>query len=205
MPHLTLRIIRQEHAALSAMLRSILLLLEEHRRKGSQPDFAALRAMLFYVDEFPEQRHHRKESALLFPKLRARTPLLRDVFDRLDEEHARGERNIRELEHALLGFEMMGESRREAFEQAADRYVTFYLAHMALEEQEILPLAEKVLTPADWAELDAAFSANRDPLTGCEPEEVYRTLFTRIVNLVPAPVGLGKPVGPALDSKVAVP
>ena len=202
MQHVTLRIIREEHSALAAMLRSILLLLAQHRRQGSQPDFAALRAMLFYVDEFPEKRHHRKESELLFPKLRARTPLLRDVFDRLDDDHARGERNIRDLEHALLGFEMMGESRREAFEQAADRYVSFYLAHMALEEQQILPLAEKVLTEADWADLDDAFAANRDPLTGHEPEEDYRALFTRIVNVVPAPIGLGDEGEPA-RAKVA--
>ncbi|HSV78198.1 MAG TPA: hemerythrin domain-containing protein, partial [Ramlibacter sp.] len=93
--HEATRIIRDEHAALSAMLRSILLLLAEHRRKGTLPDFAVLRAMLFYVDEFPEQRHHRKESQLLFPKLRARTPISRELLDRLDDDHDRGERKIR--------------------------------------------------------------------------------------------------------------
>ena len=193
MPHTTTRIIREEHMALSAMLRSILLLLEQHRRQATPPDFAALRAMLFYVDEFPEQRHHRKESELLFPKLRARTPLARDMLDKLDTDHAQGEHMIRELEHALLGFEMLGDSRRLAFEEAAQRYVDFYLAHMAMEEREILPLAERVLTEQDWLDLDQAFEANRDPLTGHEPEADYRALFTRIVGIVPAPIGLGSP------------
>lgn len=191
MPHATTRIIREEHGALAAMLRSIPLLLAQHRRHGTLPDFGTLRAMVFYIDEFPEKRHHRKESDLLFPKLRARTPLARHLLDSLDEDHAQGERNIRNLEHALLAFEMMGESRREAFEQAAARYVDFYLAHMAVEEKDILPLAERVLTKQDWADLDEAFTANRDPLTGHEPEEDYRALFTRIVNAVPAPIGLG--------------
>ena len=153
----------------------------------------SLRAMLFYVDEFPEQRHHRKESELLFPMLRARTPLARDMLDKLDADHARGEHMIRELEHALLGFEMLGDSRRLAFEEAAQRYVDFYLAHMALEEREILPLAERVLTEQDWLDLDQAFEANRDPLPGHEPEADYRALFTRIVGIVPAPIGLGSP------------
>jgi hemerythrin-like domain-containing protein len=191
MRHAALIVIRDEHAALAAMLRSILLLLARHREQGTQPDFAALRAMLFYVDEFPEKRHHRKESDLLFPKLRARTPLSRDLLDRLDEDHARGELRIRELEHALLAFEMLGDSRRAAFEQAAQRYVDFYLAHMRLEEQQVLPLAEKVLTAEDWAELDDAFAGNRDPLTGHEPEADYRALFSRIVNTLPSPIGLG--------------
>ena len=191
MTHAAVRIIREEHVALAAMLRSILLLLEQHRRAATQPDFAALRAMLFYVDEFPEQRHHRKESELLFPKLRARTPLSRELLDKLDADHELGEHMIRELEHALLGFEMLGEPRRLAFERAAQRYVDFYLAHMALEEREILPLAERMLTAQDWADLDEAFAANRDPFTGCEPEPDYRALFTRIVGIVPAPIGLG--------------
>jgi hemerythrin-like domain-containing protein len=191
MTHKALEIIRGEHAALSAMLRSILLLLAQHRRAGTLPDFAALRAMLFYVDEFPEKRHHRKETELLFPKLRARTPQHRDLLDHLDLDHARGESRIRELEHALLAFEMMGESRRSEFEETAARYVDFYLGHMALEEREILPLAEQALTAADWKDLDDAFLANRDPLTGAQPEAEYAALFTRIVNTVPGPVGLG--------------
>lgn len=194
MTHATIRILREEHAALSAMLRSILLLLAQHRRQHSLPDFAALRAMLFYVDEFPEQRHHRKESELLFPKLRARSPLARELLDRLDSDHANGHLRIRDLEHALLAFEMLGEPRREAFEHAAERYTEFYLAHMAVEEREILPLAERVLTAQDWSDLDDAFEANRDPLAGGhEPETDYRALFTRIVNVVPAPIGLGTP------------
>ncbi len=189
--HATVRIIRQEHAALAAMLRSIVLLLEQHRKKGSLPDFATLRAMLFYVDEFPEKRHHRKETELLFPKLRAKTPISRDLLDKLDSDHARGERRIRDVEHALLAFEMLGESRREAFERTVGEYVDFYLNHMALEEREILPLAERVLTGDDWRDLDEAFAQNRDPMTGHVADFEYNALFTRIVNVVPAPIGLG--------------
>ena len=191
MNHATVRIIRQEHAALAAMLRSIVLLLEQHRKKGTLPDFATLRAMLFYVDEFPEKRHHRKETELLFPKLRARTPISRDLLDKLDSDHARGERRIRDVEHALLAFEMLGESRREAFERTVGEYVDFYLNHMALEEREILPLAERVLTGDDWRDLDEAFAQNRDPMTGHVADFEYNALFTRIVNVVPAPIGLG--------------
>jgi hemerythrin-like domain-containing protein len=147
--------------------------------------------MLFYIDEFPEKRHHPKESELLFAKLRARAPRSRELLNELDAEHTRGERLIRELHRTLLGFEMLGEPRRAEFEATADAYARFYLAHMAKEEQEVLPLALQALTAADWADLDEAFLSNKDPLTGHEPEADYRALFTRIVNTVPAPVGLG--------------
>jgi hemerythrin-like domain-containing protein len=189
MDHETLKIIRAEHAALRAVLRTIPLLLEPQRHTGGRPDFAMLRAMLFYVDEFAEQRHHRKESMLLFPKLRARTPRSRAQLDQLDGDHARGERRIRNLQHALLAFEMLGEPRRADFEQAAARYIEFYLAHMALEETEILPLAEKVLTEDDWDDLDRAFLGNRDALAGRTPEDGYRALFGRISEALPPTAG----------------
>ena len=195
MSHPALNIIRDEHGALSAMLRSLSMLLAEHRCHGSLPDFSVLRAMLFYVDEFPEQLHHSKETQLLFPKLRERCPQIASVLDRLDREHARGENAIRDLEHDLLAFEVLGEPRRAAFEQAVDRYIDFYLSHMRIEEEEVLPLALKHLSAEDWKELDTAFLANRDPLTGHEPNDLYRPLFTKIVQEAPAPIGLG----PALN------
>lgn len=191
MPHLALTILREEHAALYAVLRSIELLLDQQRHTGRAPDFVALRTMLFYIDEFPEQRHHRTESQLLFPKLRARTPQARHLLDKLDDDHACGERAVRGLQRALLAYEMLGEARREAFESATRQYVTFYLEHMREEEDQILPLAEQVLTPEDWAELDAAFARHHDPLLGHAPDSAYKALFRRIVDIVPAPIGLG--------------
>lgn len=192
-----LDVIRDEHQALAAMLRSLTMLLAQARREQRVPDFEVLRAMLLYVDEFPERLHHAKESALLFPKLRERAPELAPVLERLDRDHAEGERAIRALEHALLAFEVLGDPRRAAFEQAAERYVQFYLQHMAVEEAEVLPAARRVFCPADWAELDAAFAANRDPLAGHAPEAAvdaeYRRLFRLIVNTAPAPIGLGEP------------
>jgi hemerythrin-like domain-containing protein len=191
MTHACLRIIREEHTALAAMLRSVLLLLAQYRRQGDAPDFALLRAMLFYIDEFPERLHHPKESSLLFPKLRLRSDEATAVLDKLDREHEQGEAQIRHVERALLAFEMVGESRQAVFNDAIQRYVDFYLAHMRTEEHEVLPLAERVLTEQDWAELDAEFALNRDPLTGHQPQEEYRALFSRIVHLAPAPIGLG--------------
>lgn len=182
------------------MLRSMSLLLGEHRRRGTLPDFGALHAMLFYVDEFPEKLHHPKESRWLFPKLRGRSARIDAVLDRLDREHAHGERAIRELEHLLLGFEMMGEThqreaRRDKFETALHAYVGFYLEHMRIEETEALPLAETVLDAADWAEIDAAFLMNRDPLAGYEADQAYQPLFKKILGALQ-----GTSIGSALEA-----
>ncbi len=191
MGHATSKIIRDEHSALSAMLRSVLLLLAQYRRRSETPDFGLLRAMLFYIDEFPERLHHPKESTLLFPRLKLRSNAAIAVLDKLDREHEQGEWQIRFVERALLAYEVLGEPRRAAFEDAFQRYVDFYLDHMRTEEIEVLPLAERILTEQDWAELDAEFAQNRDPLTGHAPTQEYSALFSRIVCLTPAPIGLG--------------
>lgn len=193
MAHESLRIIHDEHAALSAMLQSLRMMVQRGPANGPEQFFDVLRAMLFYIDEFPERLHHTKESELLFPPVRARAPHLKEALDRLDHDHEKGESAVRELQHLLLAWELLGETRRPAFDQAVQRYLDFYLAHMKLEETVILPEAEKVLTAEDWKSLDTAFATNCDPLTGKYPRDpLYDRLFTRIVMRAPAPIGVGE-------------
>jgi hemerythrin-like domain-containing protein len=185
-----LKIIRDEHAALAALLRSLGLLVRDARRRNTTPDFRVLRAMLFYVDEYPERLHHVKETTMLFPRLRECTAEANDVLARLDHDHKHGGVRIRELEHKLIAWEMLGAPRRESFERALDEYLAFYLEHMRIEETEVLPLAEQHFSEADWRMLDRAFGAHRDPLVTPGPETPYVELFRTIVNTTPAPYGL---------------
>ena len=195
-PHPTVQIIRTEHSTLSAVLRSIGLLLTESRRHGIEPDFKVLRAMLFYIDEFPEKVHHTKESALLFPLLRRRSSTLAAVLDRLDRDHEASHRAVLDLQHDVLALEMMSEApqakaRLAEFEARMHAYIASYLDHMRVEETEVLPLAESVLTEADWVAVDEAFMQNRDPLTHRQGDDSFRPLFKRILMTLPAPLGLG--------------
>jgi hypothetical protein len=159
------------------------------------PDFDVLRAMLFYVDEFPEKLHHRKESELLFPKIRQRCPeLSATVLDRLDREHAvPARRRSATCERALLAFEVLGEvaPRWPSKRRWSSTSTLLPRPHGRRRRPKILPAAIGACwTRADWAELDTAFLANRDPLTGHEPaEELPAAVHERIVQRAPAPIG----------------
>ncbi len=179
------QILRDEHAALSTMLRSMSRLIDHG--PGDEPErfFDVLRAMLFYIDEFPERRHHPKESDLLFPKIARHLPELMPVIRRLEADHLQGENRVRELQHLLLAWELLGDGRREAFVAAAQAYVRFYLDHMRTEEVQLLPAAERDLPAEDKAELDAAFARERDPLAGGERPANYDRLFARVLTGVP--------------------
>ena len=173
-----LTIIRDEHRTISAVLHAMKDLAREAQDPAARPAFEALRAMVRYIDEFPEKLHHPKEDDLL-ARLVARAPETRALIDKLKAEHVEGARLVRELERALLFFED-GANAGE-FLAAVNAYAEFHWQHMRKEEQELLPLAERVLGPTDWLALDAAFAANPD----------FEKQFTRIVNLAPEPVGLG--------------
>jgi hemerythrin-like domain-containing protein len=200
MPHRAAQIIRDEHAALAAMLRSLSMMIGHGPSEQPERFFDVLRAMLFYIDEFPERLHHPKESKFLFPKLTVAAPQLQAVIQRLEAQHVSGEQRVRQLQHLLLAWELLGEPRRLDFIEAADRYVKFYLDHMRTEETELLPVAERILSPSDWAELDKAFAADRDPLAGGARDPVYNRLFARIVLTAPAPIGVGRSLEATADS-----
>ena len=178
MKHRSLEIIRDEHSSLAAMLQSMRMLVDRGPQGNPKNFFDVLRAMLFYIDEFPERLHHPKETELLFPRVAAAAPDVGVAVARLDRDHEYTEHAVREIQ--------------QVFVDAFTKYVNLYLAHMRLEEQEILPAAEKYLSEADWKLLDAAFEENCDPLTGkYKPDPVYEQLFSRIVREAPAPIGLG--------------
>jgi hemerythrin-like domain-containing protein len=189
----SIRIIRDEHAALASMLHALALMVE----RGPQDDLAGffdvMRAMLFYIDEFPTRLHHPKESELLFPRVARLAPQTRDLIARLEADHANGETAVRELQHLLLAWELVGHGRRPAFTAAAQKYIDFSMEHMRLEETEILPTALQVLSDADWKELDAAFATNCDPLSGkYQRDPAYDRLVAHILMRAPAPIGMGK-------------
>jgi len=186
-----------EHGSIAAVLSAIESLVHEARDRGARVDPKIFRAMLYYLDVFPEREHHPKEESVFFARIRTRTREGDAVLDELAREHESGERAIRELEQALVRHEEGGEQEFPAFAAAAERFVAHYREHMRKEEREVIPLARRVLTAQDWAEIDAAFAAHRDPLAGAPPGADYERLFRHIVNVVPAPLGLG----PSLEKR----
>ena len=184
----------EEHGSLAAVLNALSALVVEVRERGKRIDPKVFRAIVYYLDVFPEREHHRKEEEALFPRIRARTHEIDGVLDQLAREHAAGEQAIRDLERAFFHYEARGDAEFPAFAEAAERYVARYFEHMRKEENEVMPVARRVLTAQDIAEIEAAFAAHHDPLAGTgratDPEE----LFSRIVTIAPAPYGLGAPL-----------
>ena len=91
MSSITLKVIREEHGTLAAILRSLRMLAERGPGKEAGTFFDAMRAMLFYIDEFPERQHHPKETELLFPPIAQRAP---EVAEAIAELRAAGRSRV---------------------------------------------------------------------------------------------------------------
>lgn len=187
------RIIRDEHRSLAAVLHGMLYLVHEIRDRGAQPNFELFGAMIYYIDAFPERFHHPKEDGYLFKVLRVRCPDAAPLLHRLQAQHRAGAEKIRALEQALSRYQNGGVSEFPDFLAAVEGYAEFHWDHMRSEEKELLPLAEKHFTAGDWAAIDAAFLGHTDPMLGAEAGAYYDEIFRRIANLAPPPIGVGPP------------
>jgi hemerythrin-like domain-containing protein len=186
----TLSIIREEHRSLSAVIQTLGLLARE-ARAGRKPDYELFTLVLDYIEGFSDRLHHPKEDEYLFTALRRRTTDASEALDVLEIDHARGDEMLRDLRYLLSRCRVGGPEAVDTFAAAVDEYVDFHWRHMRLEEDVILPLAERWLTAADWEPIDAEFQANEDPLFGARPREEFRRLFGLILRRAPAPIGVG--------------
>ena len=186
----SIRILHDEHRSMSAVLQGLLALVRAAKDPAVRPEFPVFNAMIHYIDAFPERLHHPKEDQHLFARLAERSPEARPLVEELRAEHVKGARLIRELEKALLAYEVNGQRDLAVFAAAAEAYAQFHWDHMRKEEKQLLPLAERALSEEDWRAVDDAFAGNEDPIADLR-EEDFDKLFRRIVSLAPDPIGLG--------------
>jgi hemerythrin-like domain-containing protein len=177
----SLQIIRSQHQFIARVLTSMRRTI--HDGPGNMPErfFDMMRSMLFYLDEFPERMHHAHETKVLFPRLKLRTDTVSHLIDQLNAEHQLCENIIKQLQHSLLAWEIMGESRRRSFEFEALQFIERYFEHMRLEEKEILPVVVSSFLPEDWKLMDDAFTAHVGMRDSGAHDSGYARLLTRIM------------------------
>lgn len=191
--HRALQTILGEHRTLSAVIDALRHVADDVAQGRLAPDYHLLWSLIYYIDEFPDRLHHPKEDDVLFPRIRSRTNDIDATLDDLGRQHQNGVVHLSGLK-TLLG-RMEAEIPGAAAEFAAKvaTYANFHSAHMRQEESVVLPKAVAVLDDDDWTAVAEAFAENRDPLgtDAASRDEWFRSLYRRIVSLVPEPWGVG--------------
>lgn len=187
-----IQIIKDEHFAIAAVLYSLRFLVRE-MRQGTEPNFPLLHAILDYIVSYPDRWHHPKEDKYLFAAVRRRTHDGDQIVAKLEREHALGYPMIETLKQQLMCFQAGDEGAMDDFCATAEKYAELEWAHMRLEEDVLMPMAEKVLTTEDWDEINTTFRENDNPLFGIKPKDEAERLYQRILELAPAPIGYAAP------------
>ena len=184
-PRSAITVILHEHEQMSTVVEGMRRFVGLLAAGTPAPGVMVLRAMLYYIREYPQQVHHPKEDRYLFTPLRDRTDEFDHVLTELESQHARGDVRLRDIEHALTRYELKGAPPLRELRALVDAYAEFYADRRCMEETLILPAARRLLTKEDWAEVDAAFGANRDPFEGAKLEDDLGKLFSMIVKTIP--------------------
>lgn len=186
----SLIVIKREHRNLYRVVHLLDALVRDHN-EGSALDLDLMTQIFEYIETFVDRFHHPKEDRYLFARLRQRNPMAIAILDELEDEHRNLPQALVRMRATLEDLKT-GQAGAEArfAEQVAD-YLRVQTKHIQKEEGVVLPMAQNSLTEEDWAEIDAAFADNQDPLFGHEARKEARTLFHAVVNAAPAPYGLG--------------
>jgi nucleotide-binding universal stress UspA family protein/hemerythrin-like domain-containing protein len=178
--------IRDEHRSIAAVLHGLGDVVAKVDAGQIPVDFSLLRAMLYYIEKFPEALHHPKEDQYLFRLLQQRTDQCNAVIAELSEQHKSGAALFAQLRDALRRYESNEARAQAAFSKAVNTFLEAQWPHMAAEEKVILPAASRYLTTSDWQQIATAFLDNGDSRFGAQAGEPYEQLLNRVLNLLPA-------------------
>jgi hemerythrin-like domain-containing protein len=177
-------ILIDEHLSLRYVLRMLERLLHDVAELDVEPDFRLLCAALYYIDQFPERVHHRREDEHLFTRLRTRTGEFDAVLDRLQREHAHSPQFVMTIERELVHYQGGAPQGLARLRTAVDAYAGMLDGHMRTEEV-LFEAARPVLAEEEWRTIREAFEAQWDPLLRGGADDEFRRLRERIANALP--------------------
>ncbi len=135
------RVIRREFGQLP---RSVPLAANDRAR--SKVIGAHAREMLDFL-----HTHHTGEDELLFPLLRKRTTLDRDLMDRMDAQHVQVDDTVTAVNAELPVWTATADAATgEKMAARIEATMPTLIHHLAEEEQKLLPVVSVTLTQSEW-------------------------------------------------------
>jgi hemerythrin-like domain-containing protein len=141
---------------------------------GEAPNYQLMRDIIAYLRDWGDEYHHPREDEA-FRRIARLRPERELAIARLKQEHRVIARAGERLEKILEGAEAGEIIPRAEVEIAAATYLVYYGNHISQEEEDMLPLAGKLFSAPDWADIKAAGPARRTV-----PLERFRELRHRI-------------------------
>lgn len=171
--------LREEHRNIARLLEALEHQIDVFAAAGA-PDYDVIGGIAEYFLEYPDRCHHPKED-VVFRRLREAYPQDAAAVGDLPAEHRivhdRADRFGRAVQALLNDTDIA----RDAIVEAAREFIHAERRHMHREEEQFLPLAERLLTASDWSLIEGALATGADPLFGDRVEAKFRRLSERLL------------------------
>jgi len=178
-----LRTIREEHQSLTVMLDALQMVIR--RGPGLAPErfFEIVRTMLVYVKEFSEHVHYPKEGQLVFPTVLHAARDTQDAVIGLERAQRLSVAELGALQSLLAAWQKGGPTQGVEFERAALRFGDNYRAQIRLVEVAIIPVAEQLVSDAQWDALAQKYQNAQSPRPCIETNDSgYQAMYNRIAR-----------------------
>jgi len=163
-PDTALQLLLEDHKALSDVIEALEVRLPEISRRD--PETLDLLANLIdYIAEYPDQVHHPREDRIIERLIdKGLTPSERIIVELTVTQHAELGAATARMAVDIDAVLAKAQDAGPQLEHDTRIYLAMQKEHMRREEQQLFPVALRLFTATDWAEIEASETAVPDPL-----------------------------------------
>lgn len=174
-----IEVLREEHRNIARLLRELEYQIEAFA-KEAPTNYDVIVGAAEYFLGYPDRCHHPKEDLILSKVAEAHPKAAAEIGD-LSREHMDLHQQALRFHDKARALLNDTDVPRSEIVDAGRAFIDVQRRHMTREEQTFLPLADRLLTPADWADIEGRLSKHVDPVFGDRVEDVYRALRARLL------------------------
>jgi hemerythrin-like domain-containing protein len=147
---------------------------------GQVVDTHVVYEIMDYMVSWPDRFHHPRED-LVYGRVAELDPGLADSVDSLQRDHDQTAKSGREVLRTIERWRE-GEVSGAVLVKTGRAYVDHMYQHMNIEEKQVFPQIEAVLTASDWLELavDDQLEAQADPVFGPRVQRGFRNMARKL-------------------------
>ena len=147
--------------------------------RNKKPNFAMMRSIVVYIQEYPELAHHPLEDMVYSILLKREEKV--ELLQKLITDHTELEQVTRNLRESVEAH-VQGNFSEEKLKQILSKFLIRQRQHLYTEEMEIYPVAQRILTKKDWAKVQSSAPLGGDPVFGERTRNDYQLLYKEIVG-----------------------
>jgi len=145
--------------------------------RDKTPDFSIMRSIIVCMQEYPEQTHHPLED-MLYSILLEREEKVK-LLHNLLTDHTDMEVVTRKLRESLESY-IKGSFSKEELKNQLSTFLIKQREHIYIEEVEIYPLVQRILTKADWQKIQSLVPLMDDQVFAERIQKYYELLYREI-------------------------